>query len=105
MSALLFDLKNRDEDRINHAWNLVATGKAEGTGNVGLADALQTLHQREIDLSHVKLPGAYLRQVRLPSARLTAADLSRSDLSKANLKEADLAGTNLAGANLLPDCP
>jgi hypothetical protein len=88
--AFLLDLENRreervnrEEDRINRAWSLVAAAKVEGTGNVGLIEALETLASRGINLSQIKLPGAYLAGVHLVGADLDGADLSGADLSGA----------------------
>jgi hypothetical protein len=110
--ALLNDLEgrreerdDREEDRINRAWSLVAAAKVEGTGNVGLIEALETLASRGINLSQAKLPGAYLYGARLSRARLLKADLSeavlvRADPRGANLGEADLSEATLFKANL-----
>jgi hypothetical protein len=40
LAAFLLDLQNREEDRVNRAWSLIAAAKVEGTGNVGLIEAL-----------------------------------------------------------------
>lgn len=120
------DLGAREEDRINRAWSLVAAAKEEGAGNVGLIEALQTLNERGIDLSNIRLPGAYLQNAQLSAASLSGAnfssipnpdgddrwfavtDLRSSDLSGGDLREAvfsgadlnrsDFSGADLAGA-------
>ncbi|UEM08140.1 pentapeptide repeat-containing protein (plasmid) [Skermanella rosea] len=99
------DLQSREEDRINRAWSLVAAAK-EVEGNVGLIEALETLHAREIDMSQLQVPKAYLFRVKLAGADLSGANLSGATLSDADLSEAELRGkakllgTNLSGANL-----
>jgi uncharacterized protein YjbI with pentapeptide repeats len=89
-----------DEDRINRAWTLIASAKAEHSGNLGLINALEALHQRRIDLSAVKLPGAYLSHVQLPAGSLAASNFSEATLDHANLQDADLSHADLTGANL-----
>jgi uncharacterized protein YjbI with pentapeptide repeats len=94
-----------EEDRVNRAWALVAAAKSEGTGNLGLVQAIETLASRGIDLNVVKLPGAYLLGVKAPRVSLVRSDLSgsvlqNSDLSKAYLAEADLSNANLIKADL-----
>jgi type II secretory pathway pseudopilin PulG len=37
------ELENREEDRVNRAWSLVAAAK-EVQGNIGLIEALETLN-------------------------------------------------------------
>jgi uncharacterized protein YjbI with pentapeptide repeats len=98
--AFLLDLQNREEERVNRAWSLVAAAKVEGTGNVGLIEALETLASRGIDLSQVKLPGAYLVRVRLRGAMLYMANLSEANLRRAVLNQAKLGDADLRGADL-----
>jgi uncharacterized protein YjbI with pentapeptide repeats len=98
------ELENREEDRVNRAWSLIAAAK-QVQGNVGLIEALETLNARQIDMSRLELPGAYLSGVQLESgflinANLAGADLSHAKLSSVALVGAELAGANLAGANL-----
>jgi uncharacterized protein YjbI with pentapeptide repeats len=113
------DLQNREEDRVNRAWSLVATAK-EVQGNVGLIEALETLNSRSINMSQLQVPKAYLfgaklsaaslfmanlgganlGGVNLDGARLGAANLAEADLRKASLVNADLSGANLNRADL-----
>jgi hypothetical protein len=97
----LYETQNvHDEDRINRAWMLIASAKAAHSGNLGLINALEALHQRQIDLSAIDLRGAYLSHVQLPMAGLAAASLSEAALDHANLQNADLSHVDLTGANL-----
>ena len=93
------ELENREEDRVNRAWSLVAAAK-EVEGNVGLIEALETLNSREIDLSSLQAPKAYLRGISLPGVQLSEANLSGADLSEADLSGASLSGANLSEAKL-----
>jgi hypothetical protein len=98
------ELENREEDRVNRAWSLVAAAK-EVQGNIGLIEALETLNARRIDMSRLEMPGAYLEGVQLEGGRLIRANLKEATLvlaklSRANLSQADLAGAKLFGANL-----
>lgn len=92
---------DREEDRINRAWALVAAAKSEGAGNVGLIQALQTLASRKIDLTDVRLPGAHLREIDLGGAKLHLAKLHLANLRRADLRHADLWSADLSDANLL----
>jgi hypothetical protein len=83
------DRQAREEAIVNSAWGLVGAAKEEGTGNVGLISALETLHTRGIELNQVNLPGAYLQEVQLPRASLFRADLHEADLARASLGDAD----------------
>lgn len=98
--AFVLELGNREEDRINRAWSLIAAAKVEGTGNVGLIEAMETLARRGTDLALIKLPGAYLAGVHLNGASLYEADLRGADLTNADLKQANLIRANLSKANL-----
>jgi hypothetical protein len=98
------ELENREEDRVNRAWSLIAAAK-EVQGNIGLIEALETLNARRIDMSRLEMPGAYLEGVQLEGGRLIRANLKEAvlvlaKLSRANLSQADLAGAKLFGANL-----
>jgi hypothetical protein len=98
------DLQNREEDRVNRAWSLVAAAK-EVEGNLGLIEALETLNARNIGMSQLQAPKTYLSKVKLAQAdlnraNLSGADLTGADLSGARLFMADLSGANLFRANL-----
>jgi Pentapeptide repeats (8 copies) len=98
------ELENREEDRVNRAWSLVAAAK-EVQGNIGLIEALETLNARRIDMSRLEMPGAYLEGVQLEGGRLIRANLKEATLvlaklSRAKLSQADLAGAKLFGAKL-----
>ena len=111
----------READRVNRAWALVAEAKEHGSGNIGLAQALETLHRAGQDLRAINLQGAYLVDLRVPGADLTDANFSpacapvigaegdvddagcednRTVLDGAVLAGAILFGANLSGADL-----
>jgi uncharacterized protein YjbI with pentapeptide repeats len=94
------ELENREEDRVNRAWSLVAAAK-EVQGNVGLIEALETLNVRGIDMSRLEIPGTYLLEVKLERGMLREANLRLADLRMANLSRADLSAANLSSAKLL----
>lgn len=98
--GLILDLQNREEDRINRAWTLVASVKPHSTGNIGLGDALQVLNERGISLTDIHVPGGYLRAAILPRADLSGANLRGANLIEADLREAYLMGADLSGAEL-----
>jgi hypothetical protein len=98
--ALALDIENREEDRINRAWTLIAAAKADSTGNIGLRDALETLNSRRISLGRIQVPGADLQGVNLSNSRLEVADLSETNLAEANLHGSYLDNANLTGAGL-----
>jgi hypothetical protein len=93
------ELENREEDRVNRAWSLVAAAK-EVQGNIGLIEALETLNARRIDMSRLEMPGAYLEGVQLEGGRLIRANLKEATLVLAKLSRANLFGAKLSGANL-----
>jgi hypothetical protein len=109
-TALEEERDDRDEDRINRAWSLIAAAKTEDTGNMGLIQAVETLVARGIDLREIRLPGAYLNgleapgailiQAHLRGAKLVRAELNRAHLAKADLSDADLFKAKLAKAKL-----
>jgi hypothetical protein len=93
--------EDRKQERINRAWSLISASKEKETGNIGLVDALETLHRYELhDLTRLKLPGAYLREVKLPRVKLEEADFQDADLVRATLTDAFLWGADLRRANL-----
>jgi hypothetical protein len=94
------EVQNREEDRVNRAWSLVAAAK-EVQGNVGLIEALEMLNARRIDMSRLEMPSAYLHWVRLEGARLDQANLTKADLVGANLTGAYLESANLSEADLM----
>jgi len=106
--------ESRERERISAAWKTISDPQAANS-NLGLSVALVQLNSRDIDLSRVHLPGAYLSKVRLPRARLESAvlngarldesilcdaNLSQADLRDATLRGADMRGAQLDGANL-----
>jgi hypothetical protein len=97
LAGFWFDLQNREEDRVNRAWSLVAAAK-EVQGNVGLIEALETLNARNISMNQLQAPKAFLYDVKLARAFLTDAHLSGAFLNGANLSGANLVGANLSGA-------
>jgi uncharacterized protein YjbI with pentapeptide repeats len=99
LAGFWFDLQNREEDRVNRAWSLVAAAK-EVEGNLGLIEALETLNARKIDMSQLQAPKTYLFNVKLAQAILSRANLSGADLFRANLSGANLSGTDLSRAIL-----
>jgi uncharacterized protein YjbI with pentapeptide repeats len=76
------ELDNREEDRVNRAWSLVAAAK-EVQGNVGLIEALETLNTRNININQLQAPKAYLFGAKLDEATLIQADLSGAKLDGA----------------------
>ena len=96
----------RDEDRTSSFWTLFDTAADDSTPdeddryNIGLREALETLATRDIDLSEIYLPDAYLREVSLPGAVLTGANLSDANLASANLSGAVLVAADLSDAVL-----
>jgi hypothetical protein len=97
--TFMMDLQNLEEDRVNRAWSLIATAK-EVEGNVGLIEALETLHARKIALESLQAPRAYLRNIKLVGVNLIKADLRGANLDDANLSGAQLWRANLSGADL-----
>jgi hypothetical protein len=82
LTNLSIELANTalEEDRVNRAWALIAAAKSEGTGNLGLVQAVETLASRGIDLNALRLPGAYLHGVQAPRVVLGGADLRKAVL-------------------------
>ena len=106
----------RAADRVDRAWALVAEAKEPGIGNIGLSQALETLHRADQNLRALNLQGAYLVDLRLPGADLTDADFSPAcmpiihgqdrsedldcDASRTTFEGANLAGVIFFGADL-----
>ena len=94
-----FEVIDRTAERHNRAWSLIAQAKTAG-GHIGLADALQLLHEDDSRLDNVPLDGAWIERVRLPGAKMVKAQLSKATLDRAVLSEADLQSANLTKASL-----
>jgi ribose transport system substrate-binding protein len=100
VAAVVFAYIALKAQRVATAWSLIAAAKVEGTGNIGLIDALQGLAKRGARFEQIRLPGAHLSKLKLPDAHLEGAVLTRANLSDANLTSATLAGADLRKADL-----
>lgn len=122
VGLFLNELKERQEDRIVQAWQLIT---APAPGNSGKREALEYLNSRSlclpiglqlpiygncwkervsltgIDLSSQRHGGSvYLENINLEGANLENANLSGTYLLAANLQRSRLTGTDLSNAQL-----
>ena len=71
--AFWMDIKVREEQAINSAWQLISSAKDTNVGNIGVVSALELLARKNIALTDVRLPGAFLRRLELTGANLGRA--------------------------------
>ncbi len=93
------DAGDRLQQKHYQAWQVINTAQGKG-GNGGRIDALEQLNADHVDLVGIDVGGAFLRDVKLPSAALNRANMSAADMRGANLNHAALEGAILRSTNL-----
>lgn len=118
----VYELRERQDERIARAWQLITTPASGNSGKVGALEYLNSQYGcvpsnwplpwadrcwkestslTGIDLSQPEdKPGTYLRFIQLPEADLTLAILSGATLEGANFRSSTLYGADLEAANL-----